>query len=291
MTDDDCYNLYSRVYFEHLTVEQMEEAYENDCVPRALLCEGLFTSLRMALGKPVNQERLGRKYTKHMDTKRGRDFVYSGQDFDCSGVVHWLGTQLDQNVFRNPHETGHLITYMSSVQTGMHNVKTIMLGKPSNLVSRQNLPTCTMSQPGAYMAIDLGPSHFVLKPTHYTLKHGYWRDNVNLRRWQFEASNDGETWETLSVHDREDSLGGEYGTKTWPVKSEKWYRCFRIVSIGKFFVQICGIEVYGNLLPRTLDAAFKRKAKLLRQDDDSVIFAGSSPAASSMPSPGMERRL
>jgi hypothetical protein len=60
MTEQDCYDLYSKVYFEQMTVEQLEEAYENANVPKSLLCQGLLASLRMALGKPVNQERLGR---------------------------------------------------------------------------------------------------------------------------------------------------------------------------------------------------------------------------------------
>jgi hypothetical protein len=115
-----------------------------------------------------------------------------------------------------------------------------------------------MSQPNAFIHIDLIPSHFVLNPTHYTLRHGFWKDNVNLRRWAFEASLDGEVWDTLSIHDKDESLGGEYGTHTWTVKSEKWYRCFRIITLGKFFIQVCGMELYGNLLPRTLDAAFHR---------------------------------
>ena len=61
-------------------------------------------------------------------------------------------------------------------------------------------------------------------------------------------------WTLISVHDT-DGLGGEYGTKTFTVTSEKWYRYFRVVTQGKFFCQIAGIELYGNLLPRTLDAA------------------------------------
>jgi hypothetical protein len=40
MTEQDCLDLYEKVYFEHLTVEQLEEAYENPHVPRSLLCKG-----------------------------------------------------------------------------------------------------------------------------------------------------------------------------------------------------------------------------------------------------------
>lgn len=90
MTVEDCNEIYSKVFFEHLTVEQLEEAYENPHVPRNLLCEGMFISLRMALGKPVNQERLGRTYTKHMDTKRGRDFVYVISNICLSHESEWF---------------------------------------------------------------------------------------------------------------------------------------------------------------------------------------------------------
>jgi hypothetical protein len=42
-------------------------------------------------------------------------------DFDNQGLIYWLGTQLDSKQFTNPHETGHLLVKMSSVQCGMFN--------------------------------------------------------------------------------------------------------------------------------------------------------------------------
>jgi hypothetical protein len=134
-----------------------------------------------------------------------------------------------------------------------------------------------MSQRSAWVSVDFGPSHFVLNPTHYTLKHGHWRDNVNLRRWKLEASTDGEHWEPISTHDPDDSLGGEYGVHTWPVQCDRWYRVFRISSIGTFFVQLGGVEFYGNLLPRTLDAyplSSVRTVTAVDDDDDSAITNG-----------------
>lgn len=49
MTEQDCLDLYGKVYFEHLTVEQLEEAYENPHVPRNLLCEGLSGIIRIQI--------------------------------------------------------------------------------------------------------------------------------------------------------------------------------------------------------------------------------------------------
>ena len=254
MTEQDCMDLYSKVYFEHLTVDQLDEAYDNSHVPKSLLCRGLLTALRLALGKPVTEQSgessSRRLYTKQMDHKRGRVFTYHS-DFDTNGVIYWLGSQ-DESSFKNPAESTLVQCFMSSIQAG----------RPSYLTSRLNLPTCTLSEKEAHVGVDLANSNFVLQPTAYTLKHGFWRDNVNLRRWRFEASQDGRQWDVLSVHDDEadrNALGGEYGTCTWHLPPcDKYYRSFRVVAIGRFFCQIAGIELYGTVLPRTLDAALKR---------------------------------
>jgi hypothetical protein len=47
LTEEYCGEIFSKVCFEHMTIDQLEEAYKNEHVPRNLLCEGLLNSLRM----------------------------------------------------------------------------------------------------------------------------------------------------------------------------------------------------------------------------------------------------
>lgn len=251
ISDEYCYELYAAINFQNMTVDELEEAFHNPQVPHSLLCQGLLTSLKRALGKPAeNNQTISRVYLNDTDSKRGRDFEWSGVDFDTDGVIYWLGTQSEDQTFKNPHDTNALKCLMSTCQSGT----------ASNLVSRDNRITCTRNAMESFISIDISPSHFVLKPSHYSLKHGHSRDNVNLRRWKFQASNDGENWDTLSMHDPDESLGGNFGTRTWKIENcDRWYKIFRVVVIGKWFLQVCGIELYGNLLPRTLDAAIKRR--------------------------------
>lgn len=56
-------------------------------------------------------------------------------------------------------------------------------------------------------------------PTAYALRHGYMNDKYILRNWVLEATNDVtlESWTTLSDHDEDAKLSGNFGTAMWTI--------------------------------------------------------------------------
>jgi len=182
-----------------------------------------------------------------MIQKLGGDFIYS-RDFDENGVIYFLGT-LNTGSFMNPSTDSY-----SGVTVKMSPLKE---GQPSNLTSRQNRCTYTIRQQvstgePAFFSIDLSEK-WELKPTKYTLKHGYSQDTADsLRNWRFQGSNDGgKHWTTISSHYGDEHLGGDFGTYSWNVTCDQWYRQFRIETINvNSILVICGIEFYGNLRPK-----------------------------------------
>jgi hypothetical protein len=161
-----------------------------------------------------------------------KSFVYES-DFDTNGIIYFLGTRNHTQPFKNPHTSGILKCQMSSILIGSH----------ENIVSREKLSTCTRSQSSEWISIDFGS--LSVQVTAYTLMHGYAGDKCNLREWTLEGSNDDKVWEVLSKH-RDASLGGNFGTKTFTLDNNGFYRYLR-VHTKHFFIQICGIEVYGNI--------------------------------------------
>lgn len=164
-----CDLLFSQVSFQYLLIEQLEKVVEDSKVCKYMFCKSLLEALKMALGKQssVDSEKFLSSYTKE---DRGRNFEYQS-DFDKNGLIYWIGTLQNFN-FVNPHDSGKVFCIMSSVLTG----------KPSNVVSRANVPTCTSSENESFIGIDLSPSFFVFKPNKYTLRHGMFKDNLNLKK-------------------------------------------------------------------------------------------------------------
>jgi hypothetical protein len=75
----------------------------------------------------------------------------------------------------------------------------------------------------------------------------------------------------LRVHQNEDKLGGNYSTFTWEIHCDNWYSKFRVVSIGKFFVQIGGIELYGNLISKRFYSEAKEPRISPNKENKTII--------------------
>ncbi|KAJ3297730.1 hypothetical protein HK104_000208, partial [Borealophlyctis nickersoniae] len=237
LNEKQVFELFSKVSYEKLTLEQVEEVLAESLVPREFLCRGLLLGLKMAKGIPVQQPL--ERQIHHRQTRYGRDFVYS-HDFDTHGVIYYLGTQNATSPFTNPHEMGVVTCTMSST----------LIGSPATLTSRRRVPTCTRREKEPFLMIDLGPS-MALRVTRYTLRHGAASDKVNLRRFVFQGSDDGENWHTLTEHKGGGALGGCFGSWSWDVpddeSSARHWRYLRIKGIGTWFIQVSGWEFYGNL--------------------------------------------
>eukprot|EP01083_Nonionella_stella_P182730 658202_1 len=166
-------------------------------------------------------------------------------DFDTNGIVYAIATHYGQTKWTNPGKQG-LIRIQSSRWLD---------GNIEDVLSRTKAASwCSSSSfTNAWLSIDFRAKKKI-KPSHYTLRHddsaGYY-----LRKWNFEGSNDGASWNTLRSHCDDTSLNAPYATHTWTIDADEYYQMFRIQttaqssSSGRFWLLPCGgFEIYGHLI-------------------------------------------
>eukprot|EP01083_Nonionella_stella_P095039 266733_1 len=167
---------------------------------------------------------------------------YTGQfeyksDFDINGIVYAIATDYGQTQWTNPAKR-NLIRITSTRWSGyIENVLS---------VTKVEGECCSCGTMNPRLTIDFGAKRKI-KPSHYTLRHddsaGYY-----LRKWNFEGSNDGASWNTLRSHCDDTSLNAPYATHTWTIDADEYYQMFRIFLTGGWAILSCsGFEIYGYL--------------------------------------------
>merc|ERR1712100_658040 len=103
--------------------------------------------------------------------------------------------------------------------------------------------------------VDLGKSRKALV-TSYTLRHGGNYKADSLRTWDFQGSNDAQTWVVLRRHAADKSLNANFASTTWSCTADKEtnrpFRYFRIIQTARNsnnhnFLVVGGLELYGHL--------------------------------------------
>ena len=120
------------------------------------------------------------------------------------GFVKFVGTSED-GTYRNPHDLNLIVVTRS----------TTAQGQDRDVFDRSDTEktVCTSSRrktsrdTGNWVSFDIRGSGRVLKPTHYSIKHGYKLKKYVLYNWVFEASrDDGSEWTVLKKHEEDRSL-------------------------------------------------------------------------------------
>lgn len=186
------------------------------------------------------------------------NFVYD-HDFDENGVFFYLGSEGKQVPFRNPHETGQIRVFSSSIGKG----------KLSDLINRELVNLRTLNEPQSYFGVDIGEDR-CLVPSCYSIMNRASSSHVMLC-WQLEASNDKINFEILDTRifltndikmnselEKERNMLKEPGcTSTWGIdpgykdKFPSGFRYFILKQIGKnssgaYNMAISGFEIYGK---------------------------------------------
>jgi hypothetical protein len=112
------------------------------------------------------------------------------------------------------------------------------------------------------VSVDLGKGRSLV-PNYYCLRHGDSDGDYRLKSWDFEGSNDGNSYTVLRAHRNDNSLADRgFSVAAWKVEGVKQaYRYFRIRMTGKnsgwsegdyanHYLRCAGIELYGMLLNR-----------------------------------------
>jgi hypothetical protein len=184
-----------------------------------------------------------------------------GKQFDCNGVLYFLGSGGRTHEYRNPHESGKVVASISSVQprpreeafpmvTRHGSVERFVMHSLDDVSTTRNF---TKDEPNQWMSVDLGEGR-LLVVDHYCLRHGRATNMFRLRHWCLEGSLDGSAWVTLKEHVDDDSLPPQsYSVSNWAVPGvQEALRYFRVLQIGlnsdgSNRMYCAGIELYGSL--------------------------------------------
>lgn len=189
-------------------------------------------------------------------------------DFDENGLFYFLGTSGGRKLWQNPHLSGQVQAFASSIG----------FGSVQDLVGRKCVNLRTLNEPFSFFGIDLGEGRKIM-PTCYTIMNRNSSTHV-LMNWHFEGSNDKLNWTILDRRvympqqldsieteanyniDEEvlETLCQKQGTNTWGVDQsvyndieDEGFRFFRIIQIspnssGSDNLAISCIEVYGKII-------------------------------------------
>lgn len=174
-------------------------------------------------------------------------FTFNGTCFDENGLLYAIGTKSYTRKYRNPHESGEVVSLFSS---------NFGYGGAEQFVQHTHagpVYSGTKQEDGAWMALDLGePRRFC--PNYYCLRSDRHSGAHKLRNWELQGSVDGIKWCTIKQHVADESLGEKpMSVASWNIDAAGIFlRHFRIQSTG---VQssnvksiVCtGIELYGEL--------------------------------------------
>jgi len=162
----------------------------------------------------------------------GTNFVYSF-DLDTNGIIYHLngGNQKDD-------KSGIVVSSSS-----------VAVGEVVDFINRNKARCWTQNQPYSWYQVDLGSERKVI-PTHYTMGYGSPGTGCYPLFWLFQGSNSitrtSETygskpddipqndtdWRTLSVHNNDRSLFGDWAVHTWKLNTCQAYRYFRVIQTG-----------------------------------------------------------
>ena len=185
----------------------------------------------------------------HLDTKR-RHLVFhplNQPGLGTDGILYKLGTRFDTKEYKNPGVDG----YYLEVSRSTHGGGATCVGDATAFTGREAVHSHTRSAIHSYYMIKLKQGISV-KPMAYKLRsYGHGGGFMPLN-WNFEASNDGNEWVTLSTHTNDRTIENFGAIGCWGVTSNRALDSFRIRSTGPdkkgdHYLCLSGFEIYGDL--------------------------------------------
>eukprot|EP01122_Echinamoeba_exundans_P001349 TRINITY_DN11423_c0_g1_i1.p1 TRINITY_DN11423_c0_g1~~TRINITY_DN11423_c0_g1_i1.p1 ORF type:complete len:3880 (+),score=662.12 TRINITY_DN11423_c0_g1_i1:92-11731(+) len=203
------------------------------------------------------------------------NFKYSS-DFDTNGVLYWLGTNAGRKIYENPalEPNGAIKLEISAPRMS----RAFKMPR-ENIVAH----SYTSSQPiywggvaPVWFSVDLGAER-KLRPSAYSLRHGYHSGNSYLQNWEFQVSQDGVNWSTIHAGGKS-GFSKAFDTKTFFIDAShsnvEPSRFFRVLQRGNYGVSggsslsthgmplmcIAGFEMYGDLFQSGNSSVFDTPA-------------------------------
>ena len=171
--------------------------------------------------------------------------------FDTNGILHCIGTRGGKVAYRNPHELGEVVSSSSSSGIGESAPAFVQHPHATSVMHYTNATLQSFVGLRDWMAVDLGEGRSLVVD-HYCLRSDR-QASHKLRNWELQGSLDGQTWQTLRIHQSDTSLPPQaMSTAAWPVDAgAQAFRHFRIAqtgvnSSGTQHLTCAGIELYGR---------------------------------------------
>eukprot|EP00668_Euglena_longa_P007054 GGOE01008421.1.p1 GENE.GGOE01008421.1~~GGOE01008421.1.p1 ORF type:complete len:738 (-),score=100.42 GGOE01008421.1:840-3053(-) len=164
-------------------------------------------------------------------------------DNEFFGLIHFLGTGGGKHRWKSPANSKVIVTASS-----------ISRGNPNTLVEEDlhQHVFSTKNETHSWVAVHFVNHH--VKPSAYVLGHTSQVPRSFLRTWTFEASNDNENWEVLSVHVDDRTLNESLDRALFPVVATRsFFRHFRVHISEKGnsnltnALVLSSIEVFGTM--------------------------------------------
>jgi len=216
------------------------------------------------------EEAARRAYVMECAAKNAKGMELAHEhDFDRNGLVFWLGSKKENEMWSNPalfditpsRNNDVVATYNMDPTTSCNGDVRHLLDRagplqvePKTLSLTSN--TGDVAMPMLWMCVDMGPTR-ELVPRKYTLRHSN-QTGGELRNWNLEASclgqAPGAVWDVLCEHIDDAALQGAASTATWAIKHPvSAYRYFRLVATGpdadgNQSLSCAGLELYGQFL-------------------------------------------
>jgi len=203
------------------------------------------------------------------------------EDFDQNGLIYWIGSKAENELWSNPAMDDVTPTWTPDVQvTYMMGPATSVHGDIRNVLHRvskapggepkylrvvcgdgSSSPRARGPVETGWFTVGLGATREIV-PTRYTLRHSD-EEGGELRNWVLEGScalGKYADWSVLCTHENDESLQGPASVASWdiPTAPEYAYRFFRVRSTGEDAngersVSCAGFEIYGQMLRDEVD--------------------------------------
>ena len=166
---------------------------------------------------------------------------------DTTGLFYYLGTKCGETSYANPASREPKLLKVSQM-SGEGNYWDY--GSGESLVGNSNDNRCMTyagggQTPQAWIRADIMAEGVRFMPTAYKLR---FYSSSSARDWEFQGSNDGKEWTTLSKHTNEGSVQ-ECKCVTFPCEPAGVYSSFRLLAGGPGLkLLLYNWEIYGNLL-------------------------------------------
>ena len=205
-----------------------------------------------ALAVPVAMAFQAMAYGTRPKPRRRHKWVFRFESaFDTNGILHHIGTRGGKVAYRNPHELGEVVSSSSSRGIGESAPAFVQHAHATSVMHYTNATLQSFVGLRDWMAVDLGEGRSLVVD-HYCLRSDR-NPGHKLRNWELQGSLDGQTWQTLRIHQSDTSLPNHVmSTAAWPVDAgAQAFRHFRIAqtgvnSSGDQHLMCAGIELYGR---------------------------------------------